>query len=159
MRYRTVSDKGSMNLVASDLFFGLGAIMLVLLAALSLGLRGIVSQALADRSAKPDEVRQAVAELAAARQAPVLLADSSGLHRLAGNTAALIALDDLWAAEQLSLWLADDPLLVVTASGEDAAFLVFSRAATLSAAPIVTLRLTQNCKSLAQSGETFVCNP
>lgn len=159
MRDRAEPGHATLNLVASDLFFGLGAVILFLVAAISVGLQDIVSQALDDRAAGTEETREAVSALAVDMGAPVLLADAAGLHRLEGATVDLIPLDDLWSSDRLGAWLGGAPLLVVALSGEDTAFLIFSRAATLSADPLVTLRLTQDCHRLRQTGQTFACDP
>jgi|JI10StandDraft_1071094.scaffolds.fasta_scaffold95496_2 hypothetical protein len=149
----------ALNLVASDLFFGLGAVLLVVVAALSLGLREMVTQIVADRTADPDDTRQAVAALGAAFDGPVLLADDQGLHRMSGQTSALIALDALWTSDQLPDWLAENPLLIVALSGQEVAFLTFARAAETHPAPLATLRLTDDCHAIRQEAQHFLCLP
>ncbi len=159
MTGRTDPSHPALNLVASDLFFGLGAVLLVMVAALSLGLREVVTQIVADRSATPEDTRQAVSTLGAATDGSVLLADDQGLHRIAGQTSELIALDALWTSDQLPDWLGDNPLLIVALSGQDVAFLTFARAAETHPAPLATLRLTEDCHAIRQEAQHFLCLP
>lgn len=149
----------ALNLVASDLFFGLGAVLLVVVAALSLGLKEIVTQIISDRTAAPDDTRQAVAALVAASDKTVLLADDQGLHRMQGETSTLISLDALWTSDELPDWLADAPLLVIAISGQETAFLTYARAAETHPAPLATLRLTQDCHAIRHVGQDFLCAP
>lgn len=149
----------ALNLVASDLFFGLGAVLLVVVAALSLGLQQVVTQIITDRIAAPQDTRDAVAAYGAVSNRPVLLADDQGLHRVAGQTSALIPLDVLWASEHLPAWLDDDPLLIIALSGQETAFLTFARAAETHPAPLATLRLTQDCHAIRNVGQDFECVP
>lgn len=149
----------ALNLVASDLFFGLGAVLLVVVAALSLGLKEIVGQITSDRTAAPEDTRQAVAALVTTLDRSVLLADDQGLHLMGGETSTLISLDALWTSDQLPDWLADAPLLIVALSGQDTAFLTFARAAQTHPEPLATLRLTQDCHAISQVGQDFLCQP
>ena len=151
-------DHGVMNLVASDLFFGLGAVLLVAVAALSLSVQQVVSRAVADRSAAAEDTRVAVAVLAATT-GPILLADAQGLHRLTADRADLIEPDDLWSAPELAAWLAASPLLVIAPTGQDVAFLTYSRAAGEGLAALPTLRLTKDCRALRQTAQGFACSP
>lgn len=152
-------NHGALNLVASDLFFGLGAVILVAVVVLSLNLREVVTRAMADRAATDTDTRQAAADLSAAISAPVLLADAQGLHRLVAGQRTTIPLADLWAAPGLDAWLGEAPLLVIAPQGQDAAFLLFSRAATVAPTPLPTLRLTRDCRALMPFAGGFQCQP
>lgn len=159
MTPRPAETHPALNLVASDLFFGVGAVILVVVAALSLGLKDMVARIVADRTASAEETRLATAALVETSGLKVLLADAQGLHRMQGKTDALIALDDLWQSDQLSDWFAEEPLLIIAASGQETAFLTFSRAAEFHPAPLATLRLTQDCRELRRLGDRFQCQP
>lgn len=149
----------ALNLVASDLFFGLGAVILVTVAALSLGLKDMVARVITDQSATPDETRAASASLAAQTGQTVLFADAAGLHRMHRGSEALIPLADLWDAPDLPGWLAEEPLVIIAASGQEAAFLTFSRAASAQPAPLQTLRLPGDCAELRATDRGYVCTP
>jgi hypothetical protein len=151
-------DHGPLNLVAADLFFGLGAVILVAVAALSLNVRNMLSEVMGSQGAGSQDTLQAAAALSATT-GPILLADAAGLHRLADGAGSLIALDDLWAAPDLPAWLAETPLLVVAPQGQDAAFLTFSRAAGAGTPPLATLRLTQDCRALRLAAQGIQCEP
>jgi hypothetical protein len=158
-RDREVDGQGRLNLIASDLFFGLGAVILVTVAALSLTLQDVVARAMTDGRALPEDTRRAAAELSLAISRPILFADAEGLHRLAAGRRTTLALDDLWGAPELAGWLEGPPLLVIAPQGQDAAFLTFSRAAGLATAPLPTLRLTQDCRVLLPQAEGLECQP
>lgn len=149
----------ALNLVASDLFFGLGAVMLVVVAALSLGLQAMVTRVLADQGARAEDTMTAAASLTARTGLVLLLADGQGLHRLQGGARTSIPLDDLWQSDAPDLWLAEDPILVITPAGQDTAFLTFSRAASSHPGRIRTLRLPQECRDILQDGQDFRCQP
>lgn len=148
-----------MDLVASDLFFGLGAVMLVVVAALSLSLREVVTRSLSDLAPDATDTRQAATRLAVETGDTVLLADAEGLHRFGTDKAELSGLDGLWSDPRLATWLAEDPLLVIAPLGQDAAFLTFSRAAELDPDLIVTLRLTQDCRAIRKVAQGYECQP
>jgi hypothetical protein len=152
-----MKDQGPLNLVASDLFFGLGAIMLVVVAAVSLNLRAVMERVVTSRTPGPEATLRAVKGIDPG--APVLLADAAGLRRIVGGREELIALDRLWQDPRLEGWLQDDPLLIVAAAGQEAAFLTFSRAASLRPEPIATLRLPGDCRILRQTAEGILCQP
>ena len=128
-------------------------------AALSIGLKDMVARIVADRTASSEETRKAAAAMVETSGLTVLLADSQGLHRMKGETDTLIGLDDLWQSDQLRAWFTEEPLLIIAASGQESAFLTFSRAAEFHPAPVATLRLTQECRELRRLGDSFQCQP
>lgn len=156
---RTGPSQGAMNLVASDLFFGLGAVLLVVVAALSLGLRDMVARVAQEMTATPDQTRAAVVALGQVTGEALLLADATGLRHIQDGRETLIPLDDLWQSDLLAGWLAEAPLLVIAPSGQDTAFLTYSRAAALRPEPIPTLRLPQDCRQLIRAVDGFQCQP
>jgi hypothetical protein len=159
MTSKSDDGPGALHLVAADLFFGLGAVMLVAVAAVSLGLQEMVARTIADATASPAETRDAAASLAVQVGTAVLLADEQGLHLLENGATALIATDDLWSSDLLADWLADDPLLVIAVSGQDAAFLTYSRAVDLRPDPLATLRLPHECRNLRPTPDGVLCEP
>lgn len=159
MTGRAGGQHPALNLVASDLFFGLGAVMLVVVAALSLGLQQMVTRLVADRVTDAEDTSSALAALSRTDDVTLLLADAEGLHHIQGGTETSVALDEIWAFPQLSDWLADEPLLVIAPSGQETAFLTFARAAEIHPEPLATLRLTQDCRTFRRSGTGFACQP
>ena len=150
--------QSALNLVASDLFLGLGAVMLVVVAAVSFGLQDMVAR-IAGPVASTTETRQAVLALSRQTDRPLLLADAQGLHRTRGGTGADIGLDQVWTSPDVPEWLAEDPLLIIAADGQDAGFLVFSRAAQDGLGAVTTLRLPRGCRDLALTPGGIACAP
>lgn len=159
MKGRAAKSHAALDLVASDLFLGLGAVMLVVVAALSLGLQDMVTRLLPSQNARPGDTRDAATALTATTGLTVLLADEAGLHHLKAGSGEVIALDDLWKSDRLEVWFAEEPLLIIAPSGQEVAFLTYSRASQSHPAPLLTLRLPHDCRELRQTGPDFQCLP
>ena len=151
------TDSAARNLVIADLFFGLGAVLLIVIAVISLSVKDMLSDLIATSAPDVQDTERAVQALAMAR-APVLYATSAGLHRVTANSTEQIGLNDISAAPLLAEWLADTRLLIIDPAGQEAAFLTFARAARSDMAGLNTLRLTSACRSLQASGaDQFAC--
>ena len=137
----------SQNLVISDLFFGLGAVLLIVIAVVSLSVQNMLSGLIA--TSDPDfKDTEAAVQTLARDSGPVLFARSGGLQWVTTDGAEMIGVNDFSTEPRLQRWLGDATMLIIDADGQVAAFLTLASAARSGVTALNTLRLAMPCRAL-----------
>lgn len=145
-------------LIVSDLFFGLAAVLLIVLALLSSQIAPLMQRA-GKPDADPQFLRSATPALAAHKGGVrhLMLLDAQGVMMTAaaqnGDTVTdAIPLDEMLGSAPLLQGLHAEPLVLIAPDGLEAAFLLSSRAASEGVATLTTYRLPQGCRQLIWRG-------
>ncbi len=138
------------NVVSADVFFGLGAIMLVIVALLSVNLRTLLQQSGATRAIENQTLSRAV-EAFSRINSPVILAQQNSVIIFGIHQDHLeISLDDVLRAPEVNRALGQRAMLITTPNGLDAHFLVLANAHAAGITSVETLRLHTFCQYLEQ---------
>lgn len=137
------------QLVVADLFFGLTAILLILVALLSSGVARIAETALSD----PADATLVARDFAAAHDAPVIVATSDGVTLHDGTTMPLDRLAG-WDAPRFTA----PPLVIVTPDGMEADFLLATPLGRSGLTAVTRLRMTDACRLIVATPSGAVCH-
>lgn len=127
------------NLVISDIFFGLAAILLIVLALMTANLRALIER----RAPGETQSLEALADLPPS-MGTVIFAGAAQVV-IFGETDTRISLDDVLNDPAVAISLSDDPLVVIAPEGGEAAFLVVARAARLGIPALRLIYLDRHC--------------
>ncbi|WP_163850643.1 hypothetical protein [Pseudooceanicola aestuarii] len=150
----TDRSQGDPALIASDLFFGVSAILLILAVLVFAPLRD-----LALRAATP-VTRGAAVSPVAEMSRPALLARATGLDMTVPDAPPVHLPLDRIGAGPLARWAAGldgVPLLIITPDGGESAFLAEPALAAAGVARIDRVRLTVSCATLRWQGGKILC--
>lgn len=145
------------NLVTSDIFFGLGAILLIVVALLSLNIKDILTS-IDNRSAISAEELSATLMEYASLQGPVIYAVEAGVLLLEAGEEIEVPLNEVVPSEEVKLWLQRSNLLIVDPNGLEASFLLHSVASSLGMGSVRTMRLPNDCQSISIDADQLVCS-
>ena len=150
-------DQPPQSLVAADIFFGLGAIILIVLALLSLNFQTILSTAAQSDAATRAELRSSATRLSQT-QGVVLLADAQGIQISQDAQSSAIALDAISGLQELTDHLRAGALLIIGPEGREAAFLLQASAARAGIPSHRVVRLPIRCRDFVPStADTIEC--
>lgn len=150
----TEPDANAPPMAAADLLLGLAGILLIVLALMSTGLRGVI------QSGTAPETAQAAAELAQSTPRAMAYADAHGAHLYAsGQPPRLVPRDALPMAQPLADWArtAQSPLIILSADSGDTAFLLEVGLASAGLSDIQRVRLPGACATMSIRGNAVIC--
>lgn len=148
--------------ITADIFLGLSAVLLVVLALVSVGLRDAVLDGVA-RASEADAIRLgADAAALSADGRTIIYADGFGVTVLRGGVVqARIPTDAIGTDPALGAALAEagaDTLAVISSEGQEAAFLLDPALARLGASRVARVRLDPRCGGFVAAPGGVVCN-
>ncbi len=136
------------SLVVSDIFFGLAAILLILLALMSASLQTMLQSTAPEHADSLEAAQELLAEF------PVILfLDNAGITTI-GENASHVPLNAILSNERLPSLLAQDPLILIASDGIEAAFLMSALAERLDILALNTARLDKHCSDLSLVQDT-----
>ncbi len=146
------TEDGSAETVASDMFFGLAAILIVVLSLMSQTLRHSIGQSRADSGALVAQATSSGRYIALAEAASVTLLRPDGPVETLPLDAILGGRVAAWAQGRPDLWV------VITPAARDSAFLLDTALSRAKVAQVHRIRLDRPCPRPQFTAQGLTCD-